>query len=235
MGLAGELLERLYNANDADYRDQIVALAPRCEKLLDVGCDDGAYTSLLAEKTGAAVSGIEASEHAELARARGYDVRDADLEARWPFDDGEFDLVHANQVIEHVKRLDHFVLEIRRVLRPGGTAIVCTENLASWHNIGALLLGQMPFSLTNISSKGAIGNRFARHTGSAGGTGETWQHIHVVTVPALTAIFEVHGFEVTDVFASGYYPAFGRVGHELAKRNPQHAHFIGVVAVKQGE
>jgi ubiquinone/menaquinone biosynthesis C-methylase UbiE len=45
----------------------------------------------------------------------------ANLDEGWPFEDESFDLVHANQVIEHVGRLDHFVEETRRVLRPGGT------------------------------------------------------------------------------------------------------------------
>ena len=226
-----ERLDRMYAAVDADYREQILALAPPSEHLLDVGCDDGSYTAELAAVTGARVSGIEASAAAEAARARGYDVRDGDLEQRWPFDDGAFDLVHANQVIEHVKRLDHFVLETKRVLRPGGTAIICTENLASWHNVGALVLGYQPFSYTNISSTGSVGNPFALHDDMSGRP-DTWQHIHVVTMTALRGIFEAHGMPVKQTFASGYYPAFGRLGRELARRNPQHAHFIGVVAVK---
>ena len=54
---------------------------------------------------------------------------------------GAFDVVHANQVIEHVFDLDRFVSEIKRVLAPGGRAIICTENIASWHSVAALFLG----------------------------------------------------------------------------------------------
>jgi hypothetical protein len=32
------------------------------------------------------------------------------------------------------------------VLVRGGRTIVCTENLASWHNIAALVVGLQPFS-----------------------------------------------------------------------------------------
>ena len=178
------------------------------------------------------VAGIEiAEQRRQAASARGFDVRAGDLEQPWPFDDGAFDVVHANQVIEHVKRLDHFVGESRRVLRPGGIALVCTENLASWHNVAALALGYMPFSLTNISAKGPVGNPFALHVGEPGRAADSWQHVHVLTLDGLVGIFEMHGFSVTQTFGAGYYPAFGRAGAAaLARRDPRHAHFIGVVA-----
>ncbi len=99
------------------------------------------------------VSGVEVvPTAADEARARGVEVQVADLNDPLPYDDGSFDLVHANQVIEHVSDLDRFVSEARRVLRPGGRAVVCTENLASWHNVAALVVGYMPFSLANVSS-----------------------------------------------------------------------------------
>jgi len=79
--------------------------------------------------------------------------------------DASFDVVHANPVIEHVFDLDRFVSEIKRVLAPGGRAIICTENLASWHNVAALFLGFQPFSTTNISETRPIGNPFALHVG----------------------------------------------------------------------
>jgi SAM-dependent methyltransferase len=176
------------------------------------------------------VAGVElVPEPGEQAAARGYDVRAADLEEPWPFADDRFDVVHANQVIEHVKRLDHFVSETRRVLRPGGLAVVCTENLSSWHNVAALVLGYMPFSLTNISKKGPVGNPFALHTEEAFEAGESFQHVHVLTTEGLVGIFEMHGMTVERRFGAGYYPGFGRVGRALARRDLRHAHFIGVV------
>lgn len=160
--------ERLWAESEADYRAQILELVPRqASSLLDVGCEDGAWTAEIARTAGIEhVAGIEIVEEARAqARGRGFDVRSADLEEAWPFGPDEFDVVHANQVIEHVKRLDHFVKEIARVLRPAGQAIVCTENLASWHNVVAAALGYMPFSLTNISEIGPVGNPYAGHEG----------------------------------------------------------------------
>lgn len=80
-------------------------------------------------------------------------MTEADLDAPLPFEDGAFDLVVSNQVLEHLVDTDLFVSEIRRLLRPGGVAVVSTENLASWHNVAALVLGWQPFSLGNVTAR----------------------------------------------------------------------------------
>jgi SAM-dependent methyltransferase len=229
-------LQSLWDATNEDYRRKLLAALPRGDdlRLLDVGCHDGAFTQELAEEMGTSpenVAGIEIVEDFRvLAEQRGFDVRAGDLEQRWPFDDESFDVVHANQVIEHVKRLDHFVSEARRVLVPGGRAVICTENLASWHNIAALMVGFVPFSATNVSAKGPVGNPYALHLGEAWGECEPSQHIHVLTMVGLRIIFEMHGFSIERQFASGYHPLSGRFASSVSQRFPKHAHFIGVVA-----
>jgi uncharacterized membrane protein YkvA (DUF1232 family) len=188
------------------------------------GCDDGSASGA------ADVHGLEiVPERAEQARARGFDVRTADLDDSWPFDDESFDVVHANQVIEHVTRLDHFAEETRRTLRAGGLAVVCTENLASWHNVFALGLGYQPFSLTNISRRRPLGNPLALHAGEVGAP-EPLQHVHVLSLTALRDLFVAHGFAVERMWGSVYHPFPGRIGASLASADPRHAHFIGVVA-----
>jgi SAM-dependent methyltransferase len=235
-GAFRQMMERRWAHEEQAYRARILrSLDPDpLARLLDVGCDDGAWTEEVRRRLGIAaaqVHGLElVDERAALARARGFDVRSGDLETTWPFADDSFDVVHANQVIEHVARLDHFVTEIRRVLVPGGVAVVCTENLASWHNVGSLVLGFQPFSLTNVSATRPIGNPFALHAGEAPEHGDSWQHVHVVTLVALRDLFTVHGFDVTDSWGTGYYPFPRRLGTALAARDPRHAHFIAVVA-----
>ena len=105
--------------------------------------------------------------------------------------------------------------------------LVCTENLPSWHNVGALLLGYQPFSLTNLSTTGSIGNPFALHEESHH---EPWQHIHVVALDALRDLFARYGLQEEKVFAAGYYPAWGALGSRLADLDPRHAHIIGLTA-----
>jgi SAM-dependent methyltransferase len=233
---AKALLQRLYESGIREYHHKLLAAIPvePDARLLDTGCDDGLWTSRIAAKLGIPpeqVAGVEVvDERRALALERGYDIRKADLESGWPFDDDSFDVVHANQVIEHVKRLDHFLEEATRVLRPGGLLVLCTENLASWVNIGALLMGFMPFSLTNISNRGAIGNPFALHPAGEEGRGESWQHVHVLTLPALVSLCRAHGLNSESVFGAAYWPVFGRLSAFLADRDPRHAHFIGITA-----
>jgi SAM-dependent methyltransferase len=233
-------MERLWDDATSAYRRKLLAALPRggTLRLLDVGCDDGGWTDDVRRAMGIGaeqVIGIEAvPTRAALAAARGFDVRTADLETVWPVPDAAVDVVHANQVIEHVHRLDHFVTETVRVLVPGGAAVVCTENLASWHNIGALVLGWQPFSTTNISAVRPIGNPQALHAGESPTMGETWQHVHVLALSGLKDLFVAHGLVVEHVFAAGYHPAAGRLARAFERLDPRHAHFIGVVARTPG-
>ena len=116
------------------------------------------------------------------------------------------------------------------MLRPGGRAIVCTENLASWHNISALVLGLMPFSLTNISRRGAVGNPLNLASAAPGELEPSWFHTRVLTLVGLVHVFELHGFDVVDRFAAGYHPLPPRVAGRAARLDPRHAAFIGIVA-----
>ena len=45
-----------------------------------------------------------------------------------PFQDGQFDAIFAGEVIEHVTDVERTLHEWRRVLKPGGVAIITTPN-----------------------------------------------------------------------------------------------------------
>jgi SAM-dependent methyltransferase len=198
-------------------------------RLLDLGCDDGARTLEFAAAAGASViHGIEmVSERARLAAARGVNVCEGDLNDLLTYDDGSFDIVCSNQVIEHVRDTDQFVAETRRLLAVGGYTIASTENLASWHNVGALIFGWQPFSLTNVSAQRlGIGNPIGVHRGEDEHRGESWQHQRVFAYRGLAELYEAHGFRVEAVLGAGYYPLPSRV----ANIDPRHAAFLTVKA-----
>jgi 2-polyprenyl-3-methyl-5-hydroxy-6-metoxy-1,4-benzoquinol methylase len=44
----------------------------------------------------------------------------SDLSKRLPFEDSEFDVVHSNQVLEHVPNMIGLIGEVHRILKPGG-------------------------------------------------------------------------------------------------------------------
>ncbi|MBA2642250.1 MAG: class I SAM-dependent methyltransferase [Actinobacteria bacterium] len=208
--------------------ERALSAAPAHGSLLDLGCADGERTMTFARAARtASIHGVEVTtEHAEAARSRGIEVVESDLNAELPFADASFDVVVSNQVIEHLSDTDTFVREIRRVLRSGGLAVTSTENLASWHNLGALLLGWQPFSLTNVSTtRCGIGNPVALHRGEEPEL-RSWEHLRVFAYRGLRELFEAHGFTIRKVFGAGYYPLPARAG----VWEPRHAAFLTVAA-----
>jgi SAM-dependent methyltransferase len=226
-------LERVFRATEEENRRAILALlAGRSgSSLLDLGTSDGAFTQRLADRMGAGrVAGVELIEdHARAARARGIDVRTADLDEGLPFEDGEFEVVHANQVIEHVRRTDRFVREVRRVLAPRGLACISTNNLSSWHNVASLALGLQPMPL-HVSDELIVGNPLNPEDGQphqdAGRT-----HLRLFTARALRELCQLHGLEPVRVRSVGYYPLPPRAARPAARIDPTHAAFlVGVFA-----
>lgn len=235
---ARSYLFSLWTAAEDAYRRWILDAVRRAAptSLLDLGCHDGSWTSALVEAAGSQLRrtcGVEIVPNAgDEARRRGIEVVATDLNDPLPYTDAIFDLVHANQVIEHLADLDRFVSELARVLRPGGRGIVCTENLASWHNVAALALGYMPFSLTNISERGAVGNPFGLAGTPPEELARSWFHTRVLTAVGLAQLFELHGFRVSERFGAGYHPLPPAVAQRIAARDVRHAAFIGIVAEK---
>ncbi len=196
--------------------------------LLDVGVGDGRSLGMYAPPAVRLV-GLEIDETAAgAARGRGVDAIVCDLDHRWPVRDASVDAVSSNQVIEHVVDTDLFVAEALRVLRPGGLVAVATENLASWHNIGALVLGWQAFSLANVSATTqGLGNPLSHMRGDEPIASER-SHRRIFSYRGLAELFRLHGFEDVRIVGSGYYPLPSRLG----RLDPRHAAFITVVGRK---
>jgi SAM-dependent methyltransferase len=91
--------------------------------ILDVGCGTGANLEMLARF--GEVEGVDLSADAiEFCHARGLtNVRLGEAE-RLPYDDAEFDLVTAFDVVEHLDDDVAGLREMYRVLKPGGRALL---------------------------------------------------------------------------------------------------------------
>ena len=88
------------------------------ERILDLGCGDGALTARLIER-GAIVVGVDASpDMVQAARARGLDVRVMDA-AELTFTH-EFDAVFTNAVLHWIPAMDPVLQGVGRALRPRG-------------------------------------------------------------------------------------------------------------------
>jgi len=112
-------------------------------RVLDLGCRDGALSSVYAE--GNSLVGLDADREA-LAEAEklGIETRWADLDEPLPFEDASFDVAVAGELLEHLRDPQRVVGEVRRVLRPGGTFVASVPNAYRLKNRIRFLLGRKP-------------------------------------------------------------------------------------------
>ncbi len=100
-------------------------------KVLDAGCGSGVLSGELKAR-GASVTGIDSSpQMLQLARRRVSDeveLRLADLREPLPFDDCSFDDVIASLVLHYLEDWTPTLLEIRRILRPGGRLFLSIDH-----------------------------------------------------------------------------------------------------------
>lgn len=169
-------------------------------RVLDIGCGDG--ERVRAVTNGGKCWGIEGSAPAKV--PPGVEIVVADLEKPLPVETGMFDLIIMNQVVEHIRNLDVLFSECRRILQPRGSLILATPNLASWHNIVALVLGQQAFS-QSISQRYILGNRFSRLYRKPVQY-DFPQHCHILTAKGIEDLLQQYGFRKSRVSGVNFFP-----------------------------
>ena len=221
-------LPRVFHATEEENRRAILRALPknRGGNVLDIGTHVGDFTTRVAERLGAKeVHGVELIEkHAAEARSRGIKVEVADIEKGLPFPDGKFDVVHANQVIEHLRDTDLFVTEIRRVLKPGGIACISTNNLSSWHNICSLVFGYQPAPM-HVSDALIVGNPLNPEHGRRTRTpaGSTCASSPAAPSPSLRPPRPRRRIRMR---SAGYYPLPPALGRIAARVDSRHGAFL---------
>ena len=129
----------------------------------------------------------------------GIAVHSLDIEREeYPGADGSYDIVIANQVLEHTKELFWIFAETARLLKPGGLFLVGVPNLASLHNRFLLLFGQQPTCQQNMSA-----------------------HVRGFTRPDLRTFAETGGyFRMAGYAGSNFYPFPPALSRPMARVFP---------------
>ena len=110
---------------DLDQRVTVSLLGDlRFNAILEIGCGTGKNTAVLAQ-IGNVVRAVDFSQGMieqarEKVKAENVHFSMMDITQAWDFENGSFDLVASNLVLEHIRDIDFVFSEAARVLRPNG-------------------------------------------------------------------------------------------------------------------
>ena len=105
--------------------------------VLDLGAGQGAMSQRLLE-AGYRVSACDMFP--EMFLCPGVECRQSDIHQPLPYDDDQFDMVLAVEVVEHLESQLGLFEEVARILKPGGAFIFTTPNIASLKSRASFLL-----------------------------------------------------------------------------------------------
>ncbi len=145
--------------------------------MLDIPCGSGAFTKRL-QNADYTVVAADIASHAAIPPES---FRTANMNERFPFEDGEFDAAVSIEGIEHIERPFDFVRECRRVVKTGGVFIITTPNVSSlrsrwrWFLTGFHNKSKYPLDETNPQP---------RH------------HISMISYPQMRYMLHTSGFAI---------------------------------------
>lgn len=134
-----------------DHRAAYAALAPLIEAhalgtVLDAGAGRLAWRELLSAKADSYVSLDYSKTHPDITIV-------ADLLTGLPIETGAFDTVFCCSVLEHVKDPEKALLELARILKPGGTLILSVPFLYYLHGAPDDYFRFTPFGVRLIAER----------------------------------------------------------------------------------
>lgn len=169
---------------------QLRMLEGQGKTILDVGCHSGIMGSLIKQRHGASVTGLDFDEEAlSVARTRLDDVHEIDLEASDWTDHllakgiGQFDVAIFGDVLEHLRYPEEVLRETKRLLKPGGKVIVSLPNVANLRVRLGLLRGNFTYAESGILDR---------------------THLRFFTLETAHRLLEDAGYELEESDVAGY-------------------------------
>jgi len=216
--------ERAYG--QADMLADVLRSVPGPARIADIGCGDGFATEVAARRNpGHHIAGIDWSATSlAAARRRGLAVLRGGVDRPGlPIASASTDVVIMSELIEHLVDTDFAAEEVCRVLKPGGSLLLSTPNLAAWYNRALLAIGVQPV-FTEVSLRSVFGRPGSQVAG----------HLHMFTRRALTEFLAAYGLECVRVSGARYHdvPAIMRPLDRAFCRWPSAASILLVHARK---
>ena len=138
----------VYRSERLEYLPRIVDFAAyKGKRVLEIGCRIGIDLTRFA-RHGAVVTGIDLLDSCVESARKNFalhgltgDLRTMNGE-QLEFDDESFDMVYAHGVVQYTEDPERMIREVRRVLTPGGEAILMVYNQYSWLNVLSSVSGK---------------------------------------------------------------------------------------------
>jgi SAM-dependent methyltransferase len=128
-----------------EVRDDVLPFVPATARdVLEIGCGRGLTGELLERRLGCRVTGVELNpEVARDAARRLHAVHQGDVQTLDLA--GEFDVVLALELFEHLTDNERFLARARELLRPGGRLVLSVPNVGHWAVVEDLLAGRWDY------------------------------------------------------------------------------------------
>jgi glycosyltransferase involved in cell wall biosynthesis len=124
-------------------------------RVLDLGCSDGALAMEL-RTHGHTVTGIDVEEHPGV-RDRVDTFVSADLEGGVPeVVGGDYDVIIAADVLEHVRDPEQLLEDLHGRLAPGGSIVACVPNFGHWYPRLRVATGRFDYDRRGILDRGHL-------------------------------------------------------------------------------
>ena len=163
---------------------QMSSLNGKRQKVLDVG--SGTSRRVYDFYPDADVTGLD--------KTSGWDIMELGLPI------GNWDVIFANHVIEHLDDPDFFLDEAKAIMNEKTVLDIGTPNLCAWFNRILFLFGYLPHSY-EVSYRKCYGRAFNWNQEETGG------HVRVFSVPALIQMLYDHQFKIRSVIGeASFYP-----------------------------